>query len=189
MPAAVFNFLGNTKERTDTKELAQDDVIYKRRTNCDNNNSFISISLLIPFSLYLSGTRLPSQSAACSTAAQPSQHPLRSWQLSFLFFQFLLHSCSVTATSIRKDKECTRSKDENCKQVRMISRHNLEIRIICPEPISSLTIPMHVRPTVNPSPIPIPSKTDGRTGFFEAYALCTSEDDTVYNDQRNIYTK
>ena len=35
-------------------------------------------------------------------------------------------------------------------------------------PISSRTIPIHVRPTVNPSPIPIPSKIDGRTGFLEA---------------------
>ena len=29
---------------------------------------------------------------------------------------------------------------------------------------------MQVRPSVNPSPIPIPSNTDGRTGFFDAYA-------------------
>ena len=39
---------------------------------------------------------------------------------------------------------------------------------IAPAPRNSLITPIAVSPTVNPSPIPSPSKSDGITGFFEA---------------------
>ena len=39
---------------------------------------------------------------------------------------------------------------------------------ICPAPRISRTIPIVVSPSVNPSPIPSPSKIEGITGFFEA---------------------
>ena len=39
-----------------------------------------------------------------------------------------------------------------------------------PFPTSSLNIPISVRPTVNPRPIPSPSNIDGSTLFLEAYA-------------------
>ena len=37
-----------------------------------------------------------------------------------------------------------------------------------PPPISSLTIPIHESESVNPRPIPSPSKNEGSAGFFEA---------------------
>ena len=39
---------------------------------------------------------------------------------------------------------------------------------IAPAPRNSLITPIAVSPTVNPRPIPRPSKRDGITGFFEA---------------------
>ena len=39
---------------------------------------------------------------------------------------------------------------------------------IVPAPISSLTKAMQESESVNPIPIPIPSKKDGIAGFFEA---------------------
>lgn len=82
-----------------------------------------------------------------------------------------------------QEQKCTRCQNKDRNRLICIRKY-LEIKDF-PEPISSLTIPMEVRPAVNPSPIPIPSKQTA-VPDFGCITLGSSQNDTVYYDQRNI---